>query len=66
MALAHAFKAIPHQVHPASLPAPVVCIHCFLSLGAPRNQRERQKLESKHLCQEKLQAKKPAVSIPFN
>jgi hypothetical protein len=60
---AHKHFDYPKPVH---FLAPVICIHCFHSIGVPRNARERARMESKHVCEEKLQAKKPAVSVPYN
>lgn len=65
MAVAHAHKPFEYP-KPIHFLAPVTCVHCFHVIGTPRTRRERSRLETKHVCEEKLQSKKPAVSVPYN
>ena len=60
--------AIPRQIPPARMPskANVVCQYCFETLGSASQPAERQALEAKHNCREKLLAEQPAISIPFS
>lgn len=44
----------------------LVCRNCLATVGAYRTSAERLRLETKHICTEKLSLGKPAVSVPFN
>lgn len=60
--------AIPRQIPPARMASrsTVVCQYCFETLGSASQIAERQALEAKHKCREKLLAEQPAISIPFS
>jgi hypothetical protein len=65
MAVAHVHKSVEYA-KPVHMLSPVICVHCFHTIGSPRNARERARMEAKHVCEEKLQSKKPSVSVPYN
>ena len=60
--------AIPRQIPSVrvSLRTTVICQYCFKTLGSASQFSERQALEMKHRCREKLLAEQPAISVPFS
>jgi len=44
----------------------VTCPHCFETLGAVSNLKERRSIEVRHKCGEKRLAEQPAIAIPFS
>ena len=44
----------------------IVCPYCFDTLGSSLNANERQAIEARHKCHEKLLARHPAISVPFS
>jgi len=44
----------------------IVCPYCFDTLGSSLDLVERQAIEARHKCREKLQARQPAISVPFS
>jgi hypothetical protein len=44
----------------------LVCRFCMSPIGVYNNSAEKVRLETKHICGEKLGLHKPAVSVPFN
>ena len=44
----------------------IVCPYCLQTLGSSPDMVERKSIEGNHKCGEKLQAKQPAISIPFS
>jgi hypothetical protein len=44
----------------------LVCRYCMCTIGAYKNAADRARIESKHVCSEKLGLHKPAVCIPYN
>lgn len=60
---------IPRHLPPvrlANLSTLLVCRSCMTTIGAYRTPAERLRLESRHVCPEKLGLGKPAASVPFN
>lgn len=60
---------IPRHL-PAARPGRVstllVCRYCMSTIGAYTTASDRTRIESMHVCPEKLGLGKPAVSIPYN
>ncbi|MGA8110887.1 MAG: hypothetical protein WB974_15740 [Acidobacteriaceae bacterium] len=60
---------IPQQLPPVrvgNLSTLLLCPFCMTTIGGYKTPAERRLLEAKHLCNDKLAAGRPAVSIPFN
>jgi hypothetical protein len=56
----------PH-IAPAPLHGkPVLCVHCFRSLGVVTTAAQRLSAETAHRCAEKMLAWQPAAPPPFN
>lgn len=60
---------IPRHLPPvrlASVSTILVCRYCMSTIGAYKNSVERARIESIHVCPEKLGLGKPAVAVPYN
>ncbi len=60
---------IPRQLPPArsgKVSTLLVCRFCMTTIGGYTSPGERLRLETRHICPEKLGLNKPAVSVPFN
>jgi len=60
---------IPRHLPPvrlASVSTILVCRYCMSTIGAYKNVTERARIESIHVCPEKLGLGKPAVAVPYN
>jgi hypothetical protein len=60
---------IPKELPPvrlAKVSTLLVCSYCMSTIGAYNTSAERTRIESMHVCPEKLGMHKPAVGIPFN
>jgi len=61
--------AIPKQLPSARITVRttmIVCSYCFDTLGSSLDPIERQVVEARHKCREKLLARQPAISVPFS
>jgi hypothetical protein len=50
----------------AMRPVCVYCLHLLGSPGVPLNASMRRSIEDNHVCVEKMIAREPHVSLPFN
>ena len=60
---------IPRQLPPvrmATVSTMLVCRYCMSTIGAYKTPADRTRIESRHVCPEKLGLEKPAVSVPYN
>jgi len=60
---------IPQQLPPVrvgNVSTLLVCQFCMRTIGGYKTPAERQRLEARHRCNEKLAVGRPAVSIPYN
>jgi len=60
---------IPTHLPPvrlASVSTLLVCRYCMTTIGAYSTLAERTRVESMHVCPEKLGLAKPSVAIPYN
>ena len=59
---------IPRHLPPvrASVSTMLVCRYCMSTIGAYSSPDQRARIESMHVCPEKLGLGKPAVSVPYN
>lgn len=60
---------IPRHLPPvrlASVSTLLVCRYCMSTIGAYKTEADRTRIETMHVCPEKLGLGKPAVSIPYN
>jgi hypothetical protein len=60
---------IPSQLPPVRMSRVstlLVCRYCMSTIGAYSTLAERTRIETRHVCAEKLGLKRPCVSVPFN
>jgi hypothetical protein len=60
---------IPSQLPPVRLDnvsTLLVCRYCMGTIGAYKTAAERARIETRHVCAEKLGLHKPAVGLPYN
>jgi hypothetical protein len=60
---------IPTQLPPVrvgNVSTLLVCRFCMSTIGGYKTPAERNRLEAKHLCSEKLAVERPAVAVPYN
>jgi len=58
-------KLLPARTHIARAKL-TICHHCFQVLGSAKTIAEVRALEAAHICNEKLNDRKPAAAIPFH
>ena len=60
---------IPRHLPPvrmATVSTLLVCRYCMCTIGAYKTAAERARIETLHVCPEKLGFDKPSVAIPYN
>jgi hypothetical protein len=62
----HVIPAHLPPVRMAGITTLLVCRYCMSTIGGYKTAAERTRIESMHVCPEKLGLAKPAVSIPYN